>query len=86
MGGGLPGEAPAVLLSVQNNTGHKLISGFPEGRRMFVNIKYYAADGSIIHEINPYDATAGTLKGLTYPYDGGGTLPDPAALTAKSTC
>jgi len=28
-----------LRFTIQNNTGHKLISGFPEGRRMFVNIK-----------------------------------------------
>ena len=48
---------------VQNNTGHKLISGFPEGRRMFVNIKVYNG-ASLLQEINPYDYTVGTLKGL----------------------
>ena len=49
---------------VQNNTGHKLISGFPEGRRMFLNIRLYDAGGTLVHEINPYDMSAGTLKGL----------------------
>jgi hypothetical protein len=58
----------ALSFQVQNNTAHKLISGFPEGRRMFVNVKAYAG-GSLIYEVNPYDAGAGTLKGLTYPYD-----------------
>lgn len=48
---------------VQNNTVHKLISGFPEGRRMFVNIKAYG-NGSLIYEANPYDYAVGTLKGL----------------------
>jgi hypothetical protein len=48
---------------VQNNTGHKLISGFPEGRRMFVNIKVYNG-ANLLREINPYDYTVGTLKGL----------------------
>jgi hypothetical protein len=48
---------------VQNQTGHKLISGFPEGRRMFVNVKAYAG-GSLLYEVNPYDAGVGTLKGL----------------------
>jgi hypothetical protein len=48
---------------VQNNTGHKLISGFPEGRRMFVNVKAFA-NGELIYQVNPYDANAGTLKGL----------------------
>ncbi|MEA3335464.1 MAG: multiheme c-type cytochrome [Chloroflexota bacterium] len=53
---------------IVNYTGHKLISGYPEGRRMFVNIKAYDAAGELILEINPYDYTAGTLKGLNYPY------------------
>jgi hypothetical protein len=71
----------ALSFQVQNNTAHKLISGFPEGRRMFVNIKAYAG-GSVIYEVNPYDAAAGTLKGLGYPYLGQG-LPDPQPLGAN---
>jgi hypothetical protein len=70
----------SLSFKVQNNTAHKLISGFPEGRRMFVNIKAYS-DGSLIYEVNPYDGIAGTLKGLDYPYLGNG-LPDPATLAA----
>ena len=53
----------ALTFRVQNNTGHKLISGFPEGRRMFVNIKVYNG-ATLLREINPYDYTVGTLKGL----------------------
>jgi len=52
-----------LSFQLQNNTGHKLISGFPEGRRMFVNIKTYV-NGCLAYEINPYDYTVGTLKGL----------------------
>jgi hypothetical protein len=72
----------ALSFQVQNNTAHKLISGFPEGRRMFVNIQAYDAGGSLIYEVNPYDAAAGTLKGLGYPYLGQG-LPDPQPLSAS---
>jgi hypothetical protein len=54
----------ALSFQVQNNSGHKLISGFPEGRRMFVGIKAYDVAGTLVYEVNPYDATAGTLKGL----------------------
>jgi len=50
-------------LRLQNHTGHKLISGYPEGRRMFLNVKAYA-NNELIYEINPYDYTVGTLKGL----------------------
>ncbi len=53
----------ALTFRVQNNSGHKLISGFPEGRRMFVNIKVYKGT-TLLQEINPYDTVAGTLKGL----------------------
>jgi hypothetical protein len=49
---------------VQNNSAHKLISGFPEGRRMFVNVKAYDQSDNLIYEVNPYDSAAGTLKGL----------------------
>jgi hypothetical protein len=60
-------ETGSLSFKVQNNTGHKLISGFPEGRRMFVNVKAYQG-GTLIQEINPYDVVGGTLKGLSYPY------------------
>ena len=52
-------------LRLLNHTGHKLISGYPEGRRMFLNVKAYAND-ELIFEINPYDYTVGTLKGLDH--------------------
>jgi len=71
----------ALSFQVQNNSAHKLISGFPEGRRMFVNIKAYAG-GNLIYEVNPYDVPGGTLKGLTYNYLGQG-LPDPQPLGAN---
>jgi hypothetical protein len=62
-------NATTGLLSfqVQNNSAHKLISGFPEGRRMFVNIRAYAG-GSLVYEVNPYDPGVGTLKGLPSSY------------------
>ncbi len=50
---------------IQNQAGHKLISGFPEGRRMFVNVQVSKAD-QLVAEINPYDYDVGTLKGLPH--------------------
>jgi cytochrome c553 len=72
-------EDGTISFRIQNQTGHKLISGFPEGRRMFVNIKAKTTDGSLIYEVNPYDYQAGTLKGLNYDYqpDPNGILPLP---------
>jgi len=60
-------ETGALAFRVVNHTGHKLISGFPEGRRMFVNVKAYSGD-ALVEELNPYDETLGTLKGLEPEY------------------
>jgi hypothetical protein len=54
----------ALSFRVRNQTGHKLISGFPEGRRMFVNVRAYDSTGALIAEVNPYDTDAHTLRGL----------------------
>lgn len=73
----------SLRFKIQNNTGHKLISGFPEGRRMFVNIKAYDSQGNLIYEINPYDYEAGTLKGLNYNYQSDPDIPAPAPLASN---
>jgi hypothetical protein len=57
----------ALSFRIQNHTGHKLISGYPEGRRMFVNVRL-SSGAALVHEVNPYDATVGTLKGLSAAY------------------
>jgi hypothetical protein len=54
----------ALRFRIQNNTGHKLISGFPEGRRVFVNVKAYDGADNLIYEVNPYDSAIGTLKSM----------------------
>jgi hypothetical protein len=59
-------ETGDLTFQVQNQTGHKLITGFPEGRRMFVNIRAIGADGSLLYEVNPYDTNLRTLKGMPY--------------------
>ena len=41
-------------LKVVNLTGHKLISGYPEGRRMWVNIKWYDAGQELLREDGAY--------------------------------
>jgi len=48
-------DAGSVTIRVQNNGGHKLISGFPEGKRMFLNLKFFDVNGNLIGEINPYE-------------------------------
>ena len=51
----------AATLSVKNNTlkivnhtGHKLISGYPEGRRMWLNIKWYDENKTLLREDGRY--------------------------------
>jgi len=39
---------------VVNHTGHKLISGYPEGRRMWLNIKWYDASNNLLREDGEY--------------------------------
>jgi hypothetical protein len=42
------------VLKVVNLTGHKLISGYPEGRRMWLNIKWYDSSNKLIREDGAY--------------------------------
>jgi hypothetical protein len=42
------------VLKVTNLTGHKLISGYPEGRRMWLNIKWYDSNNNLIREDGAY--------------------------------
>jgi hypothetical protein len=37
-------------VKIINHTGHKLISGYPEGRRMWLNIKWFDAGGQAVTE------------------------------------
>jgi hypothetical protein len=41
-------------LTIVNHTGHKLISGYPEGRRMWVNIQWFDASGNLVREDGEY--------------------------------
>jgi hypothetical protein len=45
-------------LKVTNLTGHKLISGYPEGRRMWLNVKWYDSSNVLIREDGKYDVVA----------------------------
>jgi hypothetical protein len=81
---GYDASTGVLSFQIQNNTAHKLLSGFPEGRRMFVNVKAFDSAGDPLYEVNPYDVDAATLKGLSYPYQTGMGLPDPQPLAAGS--
>jgi hypothetical protein len=51
-------------LTVVNQTGHKLISGYPEGRRMWLNIKWYNADGVLLQEDGAYGTMTVEIDGI----------------------
>ncbi len=56
------GSTPAAMtVRVTNRTGHKLPTGYPEGRRMWLNARFLAADGTLVAESGRYDAAAGAL-------------------------
>jgi len=44
-----------VRARVINQTGHKLPTGYPEGRRMWLNVKFYDAGNQLIAERGAYD-------------------------------
>jgi hypothetical protein len=56
---GNPGSVKVV-----NHTGHKLISGYPEGRRMWLNIKWYDSTGGLIREDGEYGEIGVTVNGF----------------------
>lgn len=44
-----------VTVTVTNETGHKLPSGYPEGRRIWINLKAFDSSGDIFYESGAYD-------------------------------
>jgi hypothetical protein len=56
-------SAGSIDLSVvvTNQSGHKLPTGYAEGRRMWLNVRVTDANGGIVAESAPYDADTGVL-------------------------
>ncbi|MGD9690714.1 MAG: multiheme c-type cytochrome [Phycisphaerales bacterium] len=50
-----------VVARVINQTGHKLPTGYPEGRRMWVNVRFFDGSDMLIAERGHYDSGAATL-------------------------
>jgi hypothetical protein len=53
-------EAP-IEVRVENLTGHKLPTGYPEGRRMWIRLEVLDGDGGTIWESGAYDESTGVL-------------------------
>jgi hypothetical protein len=74
-------EGANLKVRVINQSGHKLPSGYPEGRRMWVNVRFLDAAGALVAERGAYDlATATLAAGDTKVYEAKhGSSPDVAA-------
>jgi hypothetical protein len=51
-----------LTVRVTNQTGHKLPTGYPEGRRMWLNVVFLDAKGNKVDEIGGYDQASATLS------------------------
>nr|MEE4269685.1 FlgD immunoglobulin-like domain containing protein [Candidatus Krumholzibacteria bacterium] len=54
--------APGVNVRLYNQTGHKLPSGYPEGRRAWIHLVARDAEGQVVFESGHYDAVTGVLS------------------------
>jgi hypothetical protein len=54
-------EGRTLEVTVTNNSGHKLPTGYPEGRRMWINVKFYDASMTLVSESCAYDLATGVL-------------------------
>jgi hypothetical protein len=50
-----------LVVTIINNTGHKLPSGYPEGRRMWINVKFFDDQMNLVAESGAYDFLTGEL-------------------------
>ena len=55
-------EGERLVVTVTNNTGHKLPTGYPEGRRAWINVKFYDEAMTLISESGAYDPNTGELS------------------------
>lgn len=70
----------ANTLKVTNLTGHKLISGYPEGRRMWLNVKWYDGNNALLRNDGEYGLLAVTTPGVPSPVK---TILNPADPNTK---
>ncbi|MHC4186873.1 MAG: multiheme c-type cytochrome [Planctomycetota bacterium] len=52
-----------VSLRITNLSGHKLPSGYPEGRRMWINVKFFNSSGEVLGEIGKYGPKESVIFG-----------------------
>jgi hypothetical protein len=52
-----------ITVRVINQSGHKLPSGYPEGRRMWLNVRFLDAQGNLVAERGAYNLGSAVLLG-----------------------
>ena len=50
-----------LVVTVTNHTGHKLPTGYPEGRRVWINVKFFDSGSNLLSESGAYDPATGVL-------------------------
>jgi hypothetical protein len=70
-------ETGKCKLRITNLTGHKLPTGYPEGRRMWVNVRFYDGSGELLKETGKY----GEMKSSIFS----GSVTVPTLLEPEST-
>jgi len=58
---GVEQEGQTLAVTVTNNTGHKLPTGYPEGRRVWINVRFYDDTMTLVGESGAYNAATGAL-------------------------
>lgn len=61
-----PGE---LYVRVINQTGHKLPSGYPEGRRIWINVRFLDGQGDLVAERGRYNSATAELTPNTKIYE-----------------
>ena len=56
-----PGQNLTAEVAVTNLSGHKLPTGYPEGRRMWLHVEARDGNGALFFESGAYDAATGVL-------------------------
>ena len=71
-----------LTVTVINQSGHKLPTGYPEGRRMWLNVRFFDDGGDLINEYGAYDYNTAILStGDTKVYEKKmGISPDVASV------
>lgn len=56
-------DAGTLTVRVTNESGHKLPTGYPDGRRLWLHVRAYDEDGNVVFESGEYDETDSDIVG-----------------------